>query len=386
MRKLQVLLAGFVLVALALVAAPHAARLVLAIRLLDELRRPGPDSWLRRATAEPVVSTTRLESGGVVLAADLYRPARRASQVPVVFVPGLVEAGKDEPRVAPFAKLLARAGFLVVVPDLPSLRRLRVHPDNLRELGAAIDAVTARPDVAPRGRAGLVGVSYAGGIALLAALDTIRAGRVPFVASIGAHADLDTALFFIATGRTFTGGRMRMVEPDPYGQLVFLRTFEEVLHAPRDSALLESMAARRIRDPKAPLDDLAPLLGAEARLVYELFEVASPDQAPEVIRRLPPRLRARLDELSPARRSFSTLRSRLYLAHARDDGTFPVSEAYRLAARARSRVPVQLVVLDALQHVDPEPWRRDAWGFMSRDLPEAARLAWWWYRLLGERR
>ena len=90
-------------------------------------------------------------------------------------------------------------------------------------------------------------------------------------------------------------------------------------------------------------------------------------------------------ELSPARRSFAPLAARLYLVHDRDDGTFPVSEAYRLADLARARRPVRTVVLGALRHVDPEPWRRDPWGFLTRDLPEALRLAWWWYGLLGER-
>jgi hypothetical protein len=32
----------------------------------------------------------------------------------------------------------------------------------------------------------------------------------------------------------------------------------------------------------------------------------------------------------------------------------------------------------------PEPWREDPWAFLTRDLPEAARLMWWWYALLGE--
>ena len=79
------------------------------------------------------------------------------------------------------------------------------------------------------------------------------------------------------------------------------------------------------------------------------------------------------------------LAARLYLVHDRDDGTFPVSEAYRLAGLARARGRVRMVVLEALQHVDPEPWRRDPWGFLARDLPEALRLVWWWYGLLGER-
>ena len=363
----------------------RAARSTLALQILDELRRPGPESWLRRATPAPSRSTVMLEGAGLRLVADLYRPARGAGRVPLILVPGLVEAGKNDPHVPPFAGLLARAGFPVVVPDLPSFRTLRAHPDQVRELAAALDAVTARRDLAPRGRAGLFGISYAGGIALLVALDPARAGRVPFLAAVGAYADLDTALRFLATGRTFHGGRMRMVKPSPYGQLVFLRTYEEFLAAARDREVLEAMAARRLREADARLADLADSLSPQGRLIYDLFESAAPADVPHLIARLPRGLRLRMAGLSPGRRSFAPLRARLYLVHDRDDGTFPMSEAQRLAALARPHQAVRLVVLEALQHVEPRPWRRDPWGFLTRDLPEALRLAWWWEGLLGER-
>jgi X-Pro dipeptidyl-peptidase-like protein len=361
------------------------ARLTLALQILDELRRPGAESWLRRATPAPSRGALTLEGANVRMAADFYRPARGAGRVPVILVPGLIEAGKDDPHVPPFAELLARAGFPVVVPNLPSFRTLRAHPDNVRDLTAALDAVTARSDLAPHGRAGLFGISYAGSIGLLVALDPARAARVPFLAAVGAYADLDTALRYLATGRTFHRGRLRMVKPEPYGQLVFLRTYQEFLTAPSDHRVLEAMANRRLRDPGARLADLADSLGPEGRLIYDLFETAPPDHVPRLIDQMPAGLRQRMAELSPGRRSFAPLAARLYLVHDRNDGTFPASEAYRLAALARSRGPVRMVVLETLQHVQAEPWRRDPWGFLTRDLPEALRLAWWWYGLLGER-
>lgn len=385
MRPIWVILVALAAAITGAVASGWAARAALAIEILDDLRRAGPTSLLERATRPPRMTPLTLAAGGRSFAADLYRPAAGGSRVPVVLVPGLVEAGKDDPRVAPFARLLARAGFTVVVPDLPSFRTIAVRPANLLELGLAVDALAARADLAPDGRAGLFGVSYAGGIAVLSALDPGRAARVPYVAVAGSYADLDSALRFLATGRIFEHGHLRRVPPDAYGQLVFLRTFEDFLPRPGDRATLEAMAARRIAGPAAPIADLAPSLGPEARVIYDLFEGGDPERVPELIARLPPELRARMAALSPARRSLDALRARLYIVHARDDGTFPVTDAYRLADLARRRTRVRLVVLEALQHVEPRPWRRDLWGLVSRDLPEGARLAAWWVALLGER-
>src|SRR5207249_4647220 len=132
---LALLICGVIAIASAL------PRLVLAIQIVDQLRRPGAESWLSRATPAPRRAPLRLSSDGRSFAADLYVPAGRPSAVPLILVPGLVETGKDDERVPPFANLLARAGFPVVVPDLPSFLALRVHPDNLAELEATIVAV-----------------------------------------------------------------------------------------------------------------------------------------------------------------------------------------------------------------------------------------------------
>jgi hypothetical protein len=57
----------------------------------------------------------------------------------------------------------------------------------------------------------------------------------------------------------------------------------------------------------------------------------------------------------------------------------------RLAALARPYTRVRLVVLESLAHVDPEPWRKDVRGFITRDLPEGSKLVAWWIDLLGQR-
>jgi len=362
-----------------------ASRLLLALRILDDLRRPGAHSWLERTTPPPRKQAIRLEGGPGRFAADLYRPARGGSAVPLVLVPGAVELGKDDPRVAPFAGLLARSGFTVIVPDLPSMRSLRVEPDNLRELVAVHKLVCARRSLAPRGRAGLFGVSYAGGIALLVALDPARAAAVPYVATVGTFADLDTAVRFLATGRVFERSASRLVPVDPYGQLVFVRTYEEFLVNERDREGLETIIARRTADPAAGIADVLSRLSPDGRLVIDLFESHEEARVPELMARLPDALRRRIAALSPARHPFSSLRARLYLAHARDDGIFPASESERLAVLAAPHVPVHRITLVALHHAEPEPWHRDLRGFLTRDFPEAARLAGWWAAFLTER-
>ncbi len=380
-------LLGLAVVALAWLAASGLpARALLALRIMVELREPGPRSWLERATPSPRVAATTLVAPGARFAADVYAPAAGRYREPLLLVPGMVPEGKDDPRVAPFATAMARAGFLVVVPDLPSFQGMVVEPANVEEMKAAIGAMAARPDLAPRGRTGVFGVSFAGGVALLALLDPAVARRVSFLVTMGAYADLDSTALFLATGRTFVDGRAHIVEPDPYSLLVFVRTYETFLERPRDRELLEAMARRRWADPRAPIADLADSLSPAGRLPYDLFEdAAGAGGAPALLAGLPAGLARRMAALSPERRDLSGLRTPLFLAHSWDDGTVPVGETWRLARRVRGHAPVHAILLRTVGHVEAEPWHRHLRRFLAEDLPEAWRLEWWLCALLAER-
>jgi pimeloyl-ACP methyl ester carboxylesterase len=367
-----------------LVASGLPARAALALEIMDELREPGPHSWLERTTGAPRRRATALESRAGRFPADVYEPTSARDRAPLLLIPGMVPEGKDDDRVAPFASAMARAGFRVVVPDLPSFRSLVVQRANETELSAAIEALCARPDLAPRGRCGVFGVSYAGGIAVLSLLDPAVRPRVPFLVTMGAYADLDSVLAFLVTGRTFVRGRSHGVEPDQYSQYVFVRTFEQFLPLARDRRLLEEITARRWNDPSAPIADLADSLSPAGRLPYELFATASPARV-KWLAALPDTMRRLMARLSPARRDLSPLRMRLFLAHSWDDGTMPVGESWRLARLARRHSTVHLVLLHTVGHVEAEPWHRSLVRFLRQDLPEACRLEVWLCALLAER-
>lgn len=82
---------------------------------------------------------------------------------------GLHPAGIDEPRLVAFARELARTHVTVVTSDLPELRRFEIASaltDRVEE--AAVSAATDA-SLAPVGRIGLMGISFSGGLAVVAA-------------------------------------------------------------------------------------------------------------------------------------------------------------------------------------------------------------------------
>lgn len=293
-----------------------------------------------------------------------------------MLVPGAAERGKDDPRLIAFATSLARARFVVLVPDIESLRRLTIGPEDTGRIADALRHLGGRGDIPKPGALGLVAISYAAGPAILAALAPDLRARVRFVLAVGGYYDMTAAVTFFTTGRFREGPQApwRHKTPNAYGKWVFLRANAGRLEDARDRWLLDAMARRKLADLDAPLDDLAARLGPEGRSVHALLANRDSEAVPALIADLPATLRSDMAALDLSHAELSRLAAELILLHGRNDGIIPYTESQALAAAvAPNRVTLCLV--GNLSHVELGPG----------GLPDALRLLAATYRLLALR-
>jgi dienelactone hydrolase len=155
--------------------------------------------------------------GAVV--ARIYAPVSGSSRTIVVF-PGVHAGGVDEPRLAALTRRVAGGGATVVAVPLPDLRQYRITPHSTDQMEDAVAWVTNRRDLAPDGRVGVIGVSFAGGLALVAGGRPGVRGRLSGIVSLGGHGDLPRAMAYACNGR-LPDGTLR--PPHDYGSVLLLR-------------------------------------------------------------------------------------------------------------------------------------------------------------------
>jgi len=289
---------------------------------------------------------------------DLYRPEKETAAA-LLLLPGAAETGKDDPRLVAFATTLARARFSVLVPDIASLRQLKVNPGNVREFADALVWLASQPDLAPGGRAGMVAFSYAAGPAILAALKPPAQNRTAFILAVGPYFDLRRALTFFTTGCFQVGEKWHYLEPNEYGKWVFVLSNLDRLADPGDRERLRLMAERKKSDLTAPLDDLVQGLTPEGKRLYAFIVNRDVERAPQLIEGLPSGVRADIAALTLAGKALGRLQARLFLVHGTDDNIIPFSESLALASAA-PQGKAHLFLVDGLAHVDLEPglWSR----------------------------
>jgi dienelactone hydrolase len=133
------------------------------------------------------------------LKAKLYTP-KTHTEGALLLTPGVNALGIDEPRLVAFARHWAASGFIVLTPELPDLSRYQVTARSTDMIEDAAAWFSGRADLTRGHRIGLAGISFAGGLSVVAAGRPRLRGRLAFVFSFGGHADFQRVVRYLCSG------------------------------------------------------------------------------------------------------------------------------------------------------------------------------------------
>jgi dienelactone hydrolase len=318
-----------------------------------------PRPYLPSAAAGTFAETLTIPTRHGPVIARLDRPVPSSPRTLVVF-PGIHAAGLDEPRLTRFSTRIAATGLNVLSVPLPDLRAFRITGRSTDVAEDVTAWASSQPALAPAGRVSVAGVSFAGGLAIVAAGRPSLAGRLDAVVSLGGHGDLGHVLEFLCTGVLPDGTRVR---PHEYSVAVVALAAVPYLVPPAEVEDLERLITMYLT---ASTDDTAAFRRGRAILDEVQTRLASaPPASARVMRWMLDRdivsagraIEPFIDELTRDP-SLSPERSPapgapVFLLQGRDDNVIPASETPRLARylEAQGTPRVRWLLTPILSHV-----------------------------------
>jgi dienelactone hydrolase len=319
-------------------------------------------------------SNRRIPWRNGLLAARTYRPARSNGRV-FLLVPGVHASGVDEPRLIGFARDLASMGHSVVTVGPPDLARYAITPATTDALEDAARWVAAQPDLAPDGRVGMMGISFAGGLSIVAAGRPSIRNQVAAVVSLGGHGDLPRTLRYLCTGKQPDGSSR---PPHDYGVVIILLSVAERVVPPDQVEALRQAVLTFLEASRLDLVD-KELSAATFKQALAL-EPSLPEPARTLMSAVNRRDVAALGAvllphvsslgedaiLSPEHAPPPS--APVFLLHGADDNVIPAVESRLLAgALARHGVAVHLLATPLITHaeVDRASSVGDIWNLIA---------------------
>lgn len=317
----------------------------------------------RWQTSALIATERTLPTRRGTLRARVYTPATIRTR-PLMLLGGVHALGIDEPRLRHFASEIARAGTVVVTPELPDLLSYLVTArltDDIEDAALAVaDQASSLGSARADGRIGLLGVSFSGGLAIVAAGRPALADRVAFVFSFGGHANLPRVLRYLATAEHPDG---EVPPPHDYGSVILLMNVAPALVPEAQVAGLRTGVARFLHASHVAMFDATRAAGEfeEARAMEaplpdasrHLLHLVNTRNTGELGRTMRPHLAplGRDPALSPDASAVPS--APVFLLHAEGDTVIPTREAHALQATLAARgARVRLVTTTLLDHAE----------------------------------
>ncbi len=321
-----------------------------AVSLLTRVAQPENHTWIADFQRHAVdVSLTQMDTSVGPVRARVYLPREAPNPPALVIIHGVHHLGIDEPRLMAFANALCNSGVLVLTPQVNSLADYTIEPSAVTIIGESVQQLSQRTG-APR--VGLMGLSFAGGLALTAASDPRYSPNIAYTVAVGAHHDLGRVLRFYASDEIETTGRVMVrAKAHEYGLLVAAYSHIADFFQPEDQAnareALRQLLYENVEQSKAAASKLSPDGIETMNLLYAQSRASV---GPVILDRLP-LYESELVLVSP-RGKLGAITAPVYLLHGAGDNVIPPSETDWIASEVPPRYLAQSLVSPAISHVE----------------------------------
>jgi acetyl esterase/lipase len=362
-KTFWVLLAAGILVFCA-AAWPFTRAHLQAVAVLDEISGQ-PVPWVARRLTVPVVtqdfsfpagSATRQQ----MVRARLYLPRGKPDAPAMVVFHGVHHLGIDEPRLMGFAAAMASCGIRVLTPELPDIKDYHVSADSVRTIGESAKWYAAQTG----GPVGVMGLSFSGGLALVAAADPLYRADFKFVFAVGSQDSMDRVTQYYLTGKDVRpDGSAEVLPAHEYGPLVLEYEYVEDFVPKQDIGPVRAVLRAHLYEDKAAEAKASLGLNEAQKLeALELMDATSPATRAKIAAVIA-RHTNELAGLSPHGR-LKTMVTPVYLLHGQADNIIPSAETLWMASELPREDLKAMLVSPVLSHIDLDqarPRAMDEW-------------------------
>ncbi len=333
-----------------------------AVAVLDLVANQPVPKVLQKIVSEPITTQelTIATSQGVIRA-RLYVPEKHPAAPALVVLHGVHHLGMNEPRLIAFASAMSSCGLRVLTPELPDIKDYHVGANSIATIGDAAAWLSKQDGGGP---VGVMGLSFSGGLSLMAASDPLYRPAIKFVVAVGSQDEMSRVAEYYRTGEDVRpNGTEEELPPHEYGALVLeyenLEDFAPASDLVPLRAVLRAHLYEDLAGEKAAIAALTPGQAAEAKQLMDTTSTATRD----MLARAEAKHVADMAGVSP-HGHLKGLTTPVYLLHGEGDNIIPSAETMWMAAELPSETLQQSLISPVISHLDldgAQPGALDRW-------------------------
>lgn len=311
--------------------------------------QPVPESLRWTVRDRVAVEDLTYQASAGPIRARLYTPLEHPDAPALIVLHGVHHLGIDEPRLIAFATAMSACGLRVLTPELPDIKDYHIGANSIATIGESAEWLSHHTGNRP---VGIMGLSFSGGLSLLAAGDPQFRKSIKFVFAVGSQDEMQRVATYYRTGEDARpNGTEEHLPPHEYGALVLEYEHLEEFAPHQDLAPLRQVLRAHLYEDvnaeKAAMSRLTPHQADEAKV---LMDTNSP-----FTRSLLAKAEAKhitdMAGVSP-HGHLSQLTTPVYLLHGEGDNIIPAAETLWMESELPTTTLKAALISPVLSHLD----------------------------------
>ncbi|QHN05308.1 alpha/beta hydrolase [Granulicella sp. WH15] len=334
---------------LAVAGWPFARAHLQAIAVLQQVSNKPVPAIVGNIVGESIsVEDLSFEVPSGKVRARVYLPTDRPDAPSLIVLHGVHHLGIDEPRLESFAAAMASCGLRVLTPELPDIKDYHVDQKSVETIGESVAWYAKKTG----GPVGVMGLSFSGGLALVAATDPLYEKNFKFVFAVGSQDRMERVAQYFRTGADARpDGTIERLPAHEYGPLVLEYEYIEDFVPPADVEAVRTVLRAHLYEDKPAEDAAKAKLNeaqeAEAVAMMDAGSVATQARLEQAIEKHGREMEA----LSPGDR-LKQLKTPVYLLHGEGDNIIPAAETLWMARELPPSSLRAMLVSPVISHID----------------------------------
>ncbi len=291
------------------------------------------------------VETVEIENRDRMIPADIYRPDNDKENPAVIFLIGTQGLPRSL-NVQKYADLFARAGFVVLVPEIDDLVGIKMRDNTTDEIVAIFDYLYTR-DFVDKNRVGFSGICAGASMSLLATEDLRINDKVKFVNVISPYFDTWDFTWEVFTNQVVADGKAEVWHPNQISvDQLKLWYLQQVGDTQEQESLKDMILNGRIFSQ----DELGDF-SERGRAVHNFLRSDNDDEFAKNRVLLPDDIKFQVEAISPNKK-VGLLKAKVFILADSLDTTVNPQQSRRLA-QSLPKDQVKFSYISSLDHVAP---------------------------------
>tara|TARA_Y100001968_G_scaffold294870_1_gene301795 strand:+ start:105 stop:1157 length:1053 start_codon:yes stop_codon:yes gene_type:complete len=249
----------------------------------------------------------------------------------IIIYPGASPTAEKHPGLIMLGSILARAGYTIYIPRIPSLKKLIIQKEVVDDFACFYSWILKNKNIKSRNLS-LIGISFGGAITLKVFTKKELKNNLPkSIITYGTYYNFQAVLDFFSSGKILINNEEKKITPHPWGLVVMFYNYLSTIKTDLNVKKIKEILKLQISEEEDKIEkQIQEIPIREKQLTKKILDCKVDEELINYVELIREKNKELFSSLSPKYWNES-INSKIFIFHGANDSMVPYTESIKLS-------------------------------------------------------